>query len=148
MTASNKLILAVSTLLICSVATASAQSRPALRRDPNAVQFMITAIMKQQLVDLGYSEADIESLNPQRAAAIIDNNIHCPSQGVPSTWKRSSARGGKSRGFLSQAVGGLTQLATFGLAAAVALHFCGMDLGVFSDHVDTIAKVLIDSTRS
>ena len=107
---------------------------------------MITTAMKIQLSELGYSSQDIASLSPERAAAIIDNGIRCPSGGVPSNWKRSVSS--KSAGVLSQVFGAVTRLVAFGLVSAVSLHFSGMDLGIVSDHVDRIARVLLDSTNT
>ena len=130
---------------VLAVASASAQSRPALRRDQASVQFMITQGMKEKLRELGYSAAEISALQPQRAAAIIDNNIRCPSQGMPAKWKRGSGNG-KGGNHLQQAFGKVATLAAFGLATALGLHFSGMDLGEISRHIDAVLRILLDST--
>ena len=131
---------------VVAVASASAQSRPALRRDQASVQFMITHSMKEQLRDLGYSAAEISSLQPERAAAIIDNGIRCPSQGMPTKWNRGG--GSKGGGALGKAVGSATRLVAFGLATAVGLHMSGMDLGEVSRYIDEVMRILLDSTSS
>ena len=137
--------------LLLAVAAAASAQRPALRRDGTAsVQFMITNAMVESLVALGYTAEDIKALSPDRAAAIIDNGIARPSQGVPSSWNRSASRrggGGGKRNPLAQAVGGITRVLAAGLATAVALHMSGMDLGEFSRIVDVVAEGLLESTR-
>jgi hypothetical protein len=133
---------------LVAVVAASAQHRPGLRaRDPASVQFMITNAMKMDLYDLGYTAEDVSRLDPQRAAAILENGIRRPSQGVPAGWTRKG-RGGRSRGALATAVGGAVRLAGFGVASALALHFCGMDLGEFSTQVEALLEVLMQSTQS
>ena len=113
------------------------------------MQFMITYDMRQSLLGLGYSDADIDALVPERAAVIIDNAIACPAQGVPSSWKRGYGRGSKQgSGLVSKAFSGLTRICAFGVATAVALHFSGMDLGEVSDAIDKVAAALIESTRA
>ena len=54
-------------LVSLAVATAAAQvQRPAPpRRDPAAVQFMITQAMKAELLQLGYTPAEIAALQPE-----------------------------------------------------------------------------------
>lgn len=139
-------------VLLIGTTSATAQgTRPALRsRDPAAVQFMITQEMRASLRRLGYSDADINSLVPERAAAIIDNQIARPSRGVPPSWQRGAGgrRSAKGGGVFGKAVGGVTQLAAFGLATALALHFSGMDLGEASTVIDRVISTLLDSTRS
>lgn len=131
-----------------AVASASAQSsRPAVRRDQASVQFMITQSMKEDLRLLGYSSADIAALLPERAAAIIDRQIACPSQGMPASWKRGGGGGRRAGGGLAAAVGGAAKLAGFGLATALALHFSGTDLGEASRYIDAVVSVLVESTR-
>lgn len=139
-------------LLLAVATAASAQgsaARPALRRDGTAsVQFMITNAMVESLVALGYTAEDIKVLSPDRAAAIIDNGIARPRQGVPSSWTRTaSRRGSGKKSPLVQAIGGITRVLAAGLATAVALHMSGMDLGEFSRIVDVVAESLLESTR-
>ena len=133
-------------IAVLAFASASGQTRPAVRRDQASVQFMITHAMREELAQLGYSASEISALQPERARAIIDNQIQCPSQGMPSTWKRGGK--GKSRGALSTLAGGVVKVAAFGLATGLALHFSGMDLGDFSRVVDDVLRALLDSTGS
>jgi len=55
------------------------------------MQFMVTSRMKSQLLQLGYLPDEMERLNPQRAAVIIDRSITRPSSGIPASWMSSSA---------------------------------------------------------
>ena len=55
-----------------------------------SMQFMVTQRMKAKLMALGYSEAEAQRLNPQRAAAILEHSIRRPSRGVPSSWNRAA----------------------------------------------------------
>lgn len=100
-----------------------------------SVQFMITNSMKAELSNLGYSVRDIASLEPERARAIIDRKIQRPSQGMPQSWSRG---GGGKRGIL----GAVKNAVAGGLTIALALHFSGVDLGVFSTTVDETVLVL------
>ena len=130
---------------VLAVASASAQSRPALRRDQASVQFMITHGMKEQLRELGYSAAEIAALQPERAAAIIDNKIRCPSQGMPATWKRSG--GGKGGSPVQQVFEKAATIAAVGLATALGLHFfTDVDLGEFGRHIASVLRILLGST--
>ena len=112
------------------------------------MQFMITQEMRASLHELGYRDEDIDDLVPERAAAIIDNRIPCPSQGVPSSWKRGYTPSRKGAGFLGSAFGGLKKVVSFGVVTALALHFSGMDLGEVSVFIDQAVAFLIDSTRA
>ena len=58
------------------------------------MQFMVTQRMKAELAALGYSEAEAQILDPQRAAAIIEHSIRRPSRGVPASWNRAAAAPG------------------------------------------------------
>jgi len=60
------------------------------------VQFMVTNKMKEELKALGYDEADVTLLQPERAAAIITRSIKRPPSGVPDAWNRSSRLRGLS----------------------------------------------------
>jgi hypothetical protein len=145
--------IACAALLLCSTTTAATaqSSRPALRtRDPASVQFMITNDMRQALQGLGYSDADIDALVPERAAVIIDNGIACPARGVPSSWKRGGGRGRKQEGngLVSKVFSGLTRLGAFSVATALALHFSGLDLGELSVYIDKLSLLLLESTRA
>ena len=114
---------------------------------PAAVQFMITHAMRADLSGLGYTETDINSLSPERARAIIDNSIQRPASGVPREWLRSGSGGrGRSGGALGKAFGALRQATLGSLAVALALHFSGMDMGVFSEKVDALVKIMVEST--
>jgi hypothetical protein len=48
--------------------------------EPAAVQFMITQRMRASLAELGYSEADVDRLEPQRAATIIQAATQAPGK--------------------------------------------------------------------
>ena len=132
--------------LIAVAAAASAQ-RPAVRRDPASVQFMITNSMKMSLMELGYSSQEIASLDPQRAAAIIEHNIRRTSQGVPKAWMRRGSRG-SAGGLLQKSLAGVLKLAAAGVSVALALHFSGMDTGEFGRQVDELVRTLLDGTSS
>ena len=106
---------------------------------------MITNRMKEQLITLGYSAKDIASLQPERAAAIIDREIRRPSQGMPENWSRA---GPGRKGILGKTFTVVKQAATIALATSLALHFTGTDLGAFSDLVDEVARTLHESTKS
>ena len=144
--------IACAALLIFSTTTAATaqSSRPALRtRDPASVQFMITSGMRLSLQELGYSDADIDALVPERAAVIIDNGIRCPTQGVPTSWKRGGGRGRKQgNGLVSKTLSGVYRFCAFGVATAVALHFSGMDLGEVSTFIEKISTLLLESTKA
>ena len=148
---SSSLLVRLSLLLaVACAASAQGQARPALRRDGSAsIQFMVTNDMAERLRELGYSDADIGALNPQRAAAIIDNKIACPSSGLPEAWKRGASinRPKRHANPLARVVGGVARAAAGCLAVAVALHFSGLDMGEFSRVVDEVTVALLDSTR-
>eukprot|EP00966_Prymnesium_polylepis_P133121 3076750-Prymnesium_polylepis.1 len=44
--------------------------------------------MKAELAALGYEDAEIAALEPERAAAIIARGIARPGKGVPQKWNR------------------------------------------------------------
>ena len=111
-----------------------------------SVKFMITNQDKDDLALLGYSVRDIATLAPERAAAIIDRRIRRPGQGVPASWTRGG--GGKRLGIFGKTFGAVRKAATFSLAAALALHFSGMNLGEFSSFVDDLVRVLQDSLKT
>ena len=58
-----------------------------------SVQFMITAEMKSKLLALGYSEADVEQLQPERARIIVDKGLKRAST-LPASWTKSAKRDG------------------------------------------------------
>ena len=83
-----------------------------------SMQFMVTQRMKAELMALGYSEAEAQRLNPQRAAAILEHSIRRPSRGVPSSWNR--AAGGRKS--LGRAIGrSCAAIARAGVLASGAL---------------------------
>lgn len=69
----------------------------ALAQGTASVQFMITQRMRGSLSMLGYSEDDINQLQPDRAAAIISRRIKRPSSGMPASWTRDHVRPVKAR---------------------------------------------------
>ena len=52
--------------------------------------------MRAALAGLGYTEAEVDALDPQRAKAIIDKGIARPSRGVPRSWNKGAR--GQARG--------------------------------------------------
>ena len=66
-----------------------------------SVQWTITQKMQAQLTKLGYNEADIASLDADRAAAIIRRSIAKPGSGVPRSWNRSGSRKAVGGGLLA-----------------------------------------------
>ena len=62
-----------------------------------SVQFMITQRMRGQLEMLGFTEQDINKLQPDRAAAIISRKIRRPRGGMPASWTRSGASSARDR---------------------------------------------------
>jgi len=60
--------------------------------DSASVQFMITQRMRQRLVELGYSEAEVDALDPQQAAAIIQGSSKVPQQKAKSKRDRFEMR--------------------------------------------------------
>ena len=124
-------------LVVCVCATAQNVAK---------VQFMITNRMKEELASLGYSAMDIATLEPSRAAAIIDRSIRRPSQGMPKSWSRGGAAAPK--GMLGKVFGIVKQAATVALATSLALHFTGTNLGMFSDIVDEAVYVLRSTLKT
>jgi len=62
-------------------------------RGSASVQFMVTAEMKAKLLELGYTEADIESLQPERARVIVERGLKRTSTN-PASWTRQAKRDG------------------------------------------------------
>lgn len=58
------------------------------------MQWVITNAMKSKMRSLGYFAEEIEGLDPERAAAIVDRSIRRPSKGVPHAWMREVTRAG------------------------------------------------------
>jgi len=57
-----------------------------------STQWVITAKMKAQLVELGYSLEEISQLDAERAAAVIRRSVARPTGGVPAAWNRGERR--------------------------------------------------------
>lgn len=55
-----------------------------------SMQWVVTAKMRAQLSKLGYSGAEVSTLDPERAAAIIRHSISRPAGGVPASWNRGA----------------------------------------------------------
>lgn len=52
------------------------------------IQFMITQRMKRTLVnELGYDEDEVDDMEPQIAAVVIEKKLARPSKGMPESWK-------------------------------------------------------------
>lgn len=52
-----------------------------------SVQFVVTRRLCKRLAGLGYAEAEVLTLEPARAAAIVEHSIARPSSGVPADWQ-------------------------------------------------------------
>eukprot|EP01031_Cornospumella_fuschlensis_P038059 gene38059-46242_t len=56
------------------------------------VQFMITNKMRHVLVDdLGYLPSEVDEMEPQIAAVVIERKLGRPSNGMPASWRRPEA---------------------------------------------------------
>eukprot|EP01038_Epipyxis_sp_PR26KG_P005532 gene5532-7649_t len=55
------------------------------------IQYMITKKMRLTLIDdLGYLNNEIDEMEPQIAAVLIERSLPRPANGVPNSWKRPS----------------------------------------------------------
>jgi len=53
------------------------------------LQFMITNKMRRALVeDLGYSQEEVDGMEPQIAAVVIERGLTRPANGMPESWRR------------------------------------------------------------
>jgi hypothetical protein len=88
----------------------------------SSVQWVVTAKMKAKLTELGYDEAEIAELEPERAAAIIRHSISRPNKGVPTSWNKGVRRSavGAGRGLLGK-IGKATRLPSSALAPVALL---------------------------
>ena len=77
-----------------------------------SVQFMITHRMRAQLADLGYSEKEIKSLQPERARVLIAKQIKRTSRGVPKAWQRKGGSPSRRGPDLKRWLGTVTLAAT------------------------------------
>lgn len=58
----------------------------------NSVQFMITNKMRKILHnDLGYLQEEIDDMEPQIGAVLIERNLSRPYNGMPSSWRRANS---------------------------------------------------------
>ena len=93
-------------------------ARPAASADAGSdggaasVQFMITHRMRAQLADLGYSEKEIKSLQPERARVLIAKQIKRTSRGVPKAWQRKGGSPSRRGPDLKRWLGTVTLAAT------------------------------------
>ena len=56
----------------------------------SSIQFMITNRMRRILQDdLGYLTNEIDTMDPQIAAIVIERQLNRPVAGMPSSWKRT-----------------------------------------------------------
>ena len=116
-------------LLLLLLGCAAAQ-----RPNTASVQFMITQRMRGSLEMLGYNDADISALAPDRAAAIIERKIRRPRGGVPKNWTRS---GNASPGRLGKTLG-----RWLGLYLPITLSgFCLADAGARAAAADAAVAV-------
>ena len=86
------------------------------------MQWVVTNAMKAKMRTLGYSSEDIDSLHPERAAAIVDRSIRRPSKGVPAAWTR---KGGGPIGNLGKQIIPLLS----GLTTVAAVILLGINKG-------------------
>mmetsp|Transcript_18030 Transcript_18030/g.46081 ORF Transcript_18030/g.46081 Transcript_18030/m.46081 type:complete len:232 (-) Transcript_18030:386-1081(-) len=98
----------------------------AARAGAASVQWVVTQKMRTQLNNLGYTDAEIEELDAERAAAIIRRSISRPNKGVPSGWNKGERRKGERsavglRGSLLGAVGKLPGGPALPVAALVGV---------------------------
>jgi len=55
------------------------------------VQFMVTKKMRKTLIEeLGYLESEIDMIEPQIAAVVIERGLSRPSSGMPASWKKTN----------------------------------------------------------
>jgi len=65
---------------------------PEVRSGSASVQWVVTKKMQARLAELGYTDTEVEQLDPERAAAIIRRSITRPPSGVPAGWNRGVRR--------------------------------------------------------
>lgn len=96
------------------------------------VQYMITNRMRNKLIkELGYLSEEVDMIEPQIAAVVIERALSRPSSGMPSSWRKTTvAKRPKKRGQgigsnifskLIGSLGSLFQSATFLLPAVAAI---------------------------
>lgn len=69
------------------------------------VQVMITQKMRKVLVqELGYLESEVDILEPQIAAVLIERNLPRPAKGMPDSWCIKPVDAGKSSDATSQVI--------------------------------------------
>lgn len=70
-----------------------AKSSPSSRspNPSNEIQFMITHSMRLKLQDdLGYLPEEVDDMEPQIAAVVIEKELARPSKGMPSSWRKKT----------------------------------------------------------
>lgn len=65
------------------------QESAAPGRSQASVKWFVTNKERSTLRALGYSDTEVDQLQPERAAIILDRNIPRPSRGLPRHWTRS-----------------------------------------------------------
>lgn len=66
------------------------------------IQFMITRRMRRILVeDLGYLPSDIDMMEPQITAVVIDKKLPRPLNGMPTSWIRDGLESNPTISFIS-----------------------------------------------
>lgn len=59
------------------------------------IQYMVTQRMRRVLEDdLGYLSREIDVIEPQIAAVVIERRLSRPANGMPSSWRRPDASSG------------------------------------------------------
>ena len=57
------------------------------------IQYMITRRMRRILQeDLGYEDIEVDNMEPQIAAVVIDRKLFRPMNGMPNSWKKSYSK--------------------------------------------------------
>ncbi|KAJ1409658.1 hypothetical protein B484DRAFT_423310 [Ochromonadaceae sp. CCMP2298] len=63
---------------------------------PASIQFIITHKMRKALGKLGYLESEVNTMDPQIAAVVIDRKLRRPRKGMPPGWAKTTDHAGVS----------------------------------------------------
>eukprot|EP01040_Poterioochromonas_malhamensis_P007583 gene7583-8186_t len=70
-----------------------ANNRRNNRKNKNSaeIQFMITNKMRNTLIqDLGYLSSEVDNMEPQIAAVVIERSLKRPRKGMPASWRKNT----------------------------------------------------------
>jgi len=123
-------------------------------RSSRGIQFMITQRMRRVLEDeLGYLVEEVDCMEPQIAAVVIERGLARPSNGMPISWQRPARNVRASGRNLITVVGSTLNsliskvVSTFGTAARkfvpIGLALCAIPLGI---HIAS-SKQMISARR-